>query len=338
MHMSDALISPSVAGSMYVLTAAVTAYSVKKVKEEDNSKKIALMGIMGAFIFASQMVNFSIPGTGSSGHLAGGMLLAAILGPSAGFLTMIAVLAVQAFFFADGGILALGANIWNMAFYGCFVGAFLVWKTFMKKGLSNKKIIAASMIGSVLALSLGAFSVTLETMASNITELPFAVFNSAMLPIHLAIGVVEGAITAAVLCFIYKSRPELLWSDKTENTTQTANTQKLSFKATLLVFLVTLVFIGGGLSLLASSKPDGLEWSISKTAGSKEIVSKAKTHQIAENIQNKTALLPDYSFKGSESSLGTSISGILGSFFVILFCVVFAYSFRFFRRKKVKNE
>lgn len=120
--MADGLISPAVAGVMYAASAAVAVYSVKKVREEDDAKKIPLMGIMGAFVFAVQMINFTIPGTGSSGHLCGGMLLSALLGPYAGFLTMVSVLLIQCLLFADGGLLALGCNIWNMAFYGCFIG------------------------------------------------------------------------------------------------------------------------------------------------------------------------------------------------------------------------
>lgn len=176
MHMADALVTPAVAGTMYVCAAAAAAYSVRKVRLENNPKKIPVMGIMGAFVFAAQMINFTIPGTGSSGHLCGGMLLSALLGPYAGFLTMIGVLLIQCLLFADGGLLALGCNVWNMAFYGCFVGALLIWKPIMKTGMSKGKITVASILGCVLTLQLGAFSVTLETMASGITELPFATF------------------------------------------------------------------------------------------------------------------------------------------------------------------
>lgn len=91
------------------------------------------MGVMGAFVFAAQMINFTIPGTGSSGHLCGGMMLTALLGPYAAFLTMIGVLLIQCLLFADGGLLALGCNIWNMAFYGCFLGYFLFWRPMMKR-------------------------------------------------------------------------------------------------------------------------------------------------------------------------------------------------------------
>ena len=123
---------------------------------------------------------------------------------------MIGVLLIQCLLFADGGLLALGCNIWNMAFYGCFLGYFLFWRPMMKKGMSRGKIAGASILGCVVTLQLGAFSVALETLASGITDLPFTVFVATMQPIHLAIGLVEGLITAAVLLFVYEARPALL--------------------------------------------------------------------------------------------------------------------------------
>lgn len=116
MHMSDALLAPAVATTMYACSAVAAGYSVKKLSNENMAEKIPVMGVMSAMVFAGQMINYTIPGTGSSGHLCGGMLLTALLGPYAALLSMIAVLTIQCLFFADGGLLALGANIWNMAF------------------------------------------------------------------------------------------------------------------------------------------------------------------------------------------------------------------------------
>ena len=195
MHMADALLAPAVAATMYVASGTTA-------------------GVTAALVFAGQMINYTIPGTGSSGHMCGGMLLSALLGPQAGFLSMIVILAIQCLFFADGGLMALGANIWNMAFYGCFVGYYLIWRPIIRsnwfgtgKGAMRARIIAASIIGCVVTLQLGAFSVVLETSLSGITELPFGAFVALMQPIHLAIGLVEGLITAAVLTFVFESRP-----------------------------------------------------------------------------------------------------------------------------------
>ena len=330
MHMADALVAPAVAATMYVCSTAVAGYSVKKVRLESDPKKIPVMGIMGAFVFATQMINFTIPGTGSSGHLCGGMLLSALLGPYAGFLTMIGVLLIQCLLFADGGILALGCNIWNMAFYGCFLGSLLIWKPMMSKGITKAKIIAASILGCMITLQFGAFSVTLETMASGITALPFGTFVATMQPIHLAIGFVEGLITAAVLVFVHEARPELLYV----STEAEKKEGRFTFKKTLVVLAVVTVLIGGGLSLVASSNPDGLEWSIEKITGSTEVESDGGIYETAGAVQETTALLPDYAFKGSESSFGTTFSGVLGSVIVVGVCVGACYAFKFFRKKK----
>ena len=330
MHMADALVAPAVAGTMYVAAGAAAAYSIKKVREEDDPKKIPVMGVMGAFVFATQMINFSIPGTGSSGHLCGGMLLSALLGPYAGFLTMIGVLLIQCLMFADGGLLALGANVWNMAFYGCFVGALLIWKPIMSKGMSKGKIILASILGCVLTLQMGAFSVTLETLASGITELPFSVFVATMQPIHLAIGAVEGLITAAVLCFVYEARPEILYTATEAEKKQGS----MSFKKTVVTLAIIAALIGGGLSLFASANPDGLEWAMERIAGTTELEAAGGIYDTFAGIQDKSAVLPDYAFKGSDSAVGTSFSGVFGGAVVVAVCVGACYLFKFFKRKR----
>lgn len=330
MHMADALVSPAVATTMYACSALAGGYSIRRVRLENNPKKIPVMGVMGAFVFATQMINFTIPGTGSSGHLCGGMLLSAMLGPFAGFLTMIGVLLIQGLMFADGGLLALGCNVWNMAFYGCFLGSLLIWRPMMKKKINKGRIILASVAGCILTLQLGAFSVTLETLASGITELPFKVFVSTMQPIHLAIGLVEGLITAAVLCFVQEARPEFLWgADETENTKE----GRFSYKSALAVLAVATVIIAGGLSLLASQYPDGLEWSMEKVAGTAELEANGGIYDIIGSIQNITSVLPDYAFKNSQSAIGTSFSGLVGAVIVLGVCVAACYTFKFFKRK-----
>lgn len=329
MHMADALVVPAVAGTMYAASTAAAAYSIKKVRLENEPKKIPAMGVMGAFVFAAQMINFTIPGTGSSGHLCGGMLLTAILGPWAGFLTMIGILLIQCLIFADGGLLALGCNIWNMAFYGCFIGGLFIWKPMMKQGITKKRITAVSVAACVITLQMGAFSVTLETLASGITELPFSVFAGAMQPIHLAIGLVEGLITAAVLCFVYEARPKMLWGgDFAEKE------GRFGFRKTLVILTAAAALIAGVVSLFASALPDGLEWSMEKTAGTTELAASGGAYELAENIQSATALLPDYAFSFSDSAAGTTVSGLVGGALVIALCIAACYGLKFFRKEK----
>lgn len=330
MHMADALVVPAVAGTMYTCSTIAAGYSIKKLRLEDDPKKIPVMGVMGAFVFATQMINFTIPGTGSSGHLCGGILLASLLGPYAAFLSMIGVLLIQCLMFADGGILALGCNIWNMGFYGCFIGALLIWSPIMKKGFSKKKIIIASILGSILTLQLGSFSVSLQTLASGITSLPFSSFISVMQPIHLAIGLVEGLITAAVLCFVYEARPEILWSGRKNSKIKEG---KMSFKKVIVTLSIITALIGGGLSIFASGYPDGLEWSIEKITSSTEIEANGETYDNFGKAQKFTSILPDYTFKDSDSSVGTSFSGIVGSLVVVVICIGGCYLFKIFRKK-----
>ena len=268
MHMADALLAPAVAATMYAASAVTVGASVKQLSKDEATAKLPTMAVTSALVFAGQMINYTITGTGSSGHLCGGMMLSALLGPQAGFLSMVVILTIQCLFFADGGLLALGANCWNMAFYGCFVGYYLLWKPIMRSKLFGKmgtkaagriKIILASILGCIITLQLGAFSVVLETSLSGITELPFGAFVGIMQPIHLAIGLIEGLITSAVLVFVYEARPELLMD---VNTDDAAVQSKYSLKTTMIILAVVVAIVGGGLSLVASSNPDGLEWSM----------------------------------------------------------------------------
>ena len=350
MHMADALLAPAVAATMYVASGAVAGVSVHKLrKDEDDSKKLPVMAVTAALVFAGQMINYTIPGTGSSGHMCGGMMLSALLGPQAGFLSMIVILTIQCLFFGDGGLLALGANIWNMAFYGCFVGYYLIWRPIMKsnwfckstpKAAQRAKIILASIIGCIVTLQLGAFSVVVETSLSGITELPFDAFCALMQPIHLAIGLIEGLITAAVLTFVYESRPEII---KDVDTSDGKVENKRPLKTVIVILAVLVVLVGGVLSLFASSNPDGLEWALfgnsdagySDNMGLDEedfgIASGAADK--AASIQESTAFLPDYAFSDSDSAAGTTVSGLVGAAMVAVVSLAICAIGGFFKKK-----
>lgn len=352
MHMADALVSPAVAVTMYAASAAAAGVSLVQLHKEEAAapelakKKLPTMAVMSALVFAGQMINYTIPGTGSSGHLCGGMLLSTILGPWAGFLSMIVILAIQALFFADGGLLALGANVWNMAFYGCFVGYFLIYRPLMQgrllAGKGRTKLVLASVLGCVVTLQLGALSVVVETSLSGITALPFGAFAALMQPIHLAIGLVEGGITAAVLLFVYQTRPELLQcaSAGTKN--------RCSRRAALAILAAAALVIGGGLSLLASANPDGLEWSLfgneeagySANMGLDEEAYGAESAaaEKAAAVQEKTSLLPDYNFAGSDSAAGTSVSGLVGCALVAALAAIISLAGRAARKRSGKKQ
>lgn len=352
MHMADSLLSPAVGAAFWLGTSGALAYSARKLKASMDEKMTPLMGVLGAFIFAAQMINFTIPGTGSSGHLGGGMILAIILGPCAGFLVMASVLTIQAFFFADGGMLALGCNIWNLGIYPCFIVYPLVYRPLVKAGNTPKRIALAALISALVGLQLGAFSVVLETILSGRSELPFSTFVLLMQPVHLAIGIVEGLVTAGVINFIYAARPEIMERITSARPLAAGLSMKKVFGGLLIVTILT----GGVLSWFASANPDGLEWSIEKTFGKTELPEREnKVESLLKLLQEKTAFLPDYTFKKNEEprkqaeagkseaswpaiETGTSVSGIIGSALVLCAVLLIGVVIKMLPRKGSLNR
>jgi cobalt/nickel transport system permease protein len=326
MHMADALISPQVGAVMWGATALTAAYCVKKVREEADESKIPLMAVAGAFVFAAQMLNFSIPGTGSSGHLGGGLILTVLLGPYAAFLVMASVLGVQALFFADGGLLALGANIFNLGFFPAFIAFPFVYKKLVGDNPTAKRLLVGGMLGAIIGLQLGAFGVVLETTASGISELPFGTFIALMQPIHLAIGVVEGLVTAGVIAFVYKAQPEIL-----TRSAKSESLRGLQLKPVLIALLAAAIVSGAVLAWFASPDLDGLEWSIAGVSGEPEVAGAGDSaiHENLAGIQDGTAFMPDYAFPVAAAEAegdagetepawpavdaGTSVAGIVGA-------------------------
>lgn len=328
MHMADALISPAVGGTMWAAAAGLIAYCSNKVKDSLDESKVPLMGVLGAFIFAAQMINFSIPLTGSSGHLGGGMILAILLGPCEAFLVMASVLVVQALFFADGGLLALGCNIFNLGFFPCFIAYPFIYKKIVGDHPAEEKILAGSMIAAIIGLQLGSFGVVLETVFSGISQLPFKTFLLLMQPMHLAIGIMEGLVTAAVVTFVWKARPEILTAANRGKVEGNIETKKV-----IIGLIIAAAIAGGVLSWFASSNPDGLEWAIFRTSGKEKLESYEYAHKALAGIQEKTAFLPDYGFKKTKIEIesrsgaspswpavgtGTSVSGLVGGALTLL--------------------
>lgn len=307
MHMADALISTPVAlaaGAVAITLLGVAGYKVNHEKGVD-SKIVPLMGILGAFVFAAQMINFTIPGTGSSGHIIGGILLAAFLGPWAAFLTIASVLIIQCLIFADGGLLALGCNIINMGAMTTLVAYPLIFRPLTRNNQSTGRVVLASLLACLVGIELGACLVTLETKISGITALPTSTFLGLMTGIHLAIGVGEGLATAAILAFVLRARPDLLATSRSLGATSGK-----SYKKVLIGFGIATVLLGGGLCFFASQYPDGLEWSIQQLTGSTDLASvpDAVTSSL-QNVQSATAVMPDYD---------SSLSGILGAAMVVV--------------------
>lgn len=320
--MADALISPAIGGTLWVASATAVGRSSRRVGRELDGSRIPLMGVMGAFVFAAQMINFTIPGTGSSGHLGGGLLLAIMLGPDAALLAIASVLVVQALFFADGGLLALGCNIFNMGFLPAFVAYPLVYRPLAREAVGSFRNAAAVLLAAVVGLQLGAFGVVVETVLSGRTALPFKTFLLTMQPIHLVIGLVEGFATLALLTFLKKAQPEL------------PQETHASQRAAAALGLLTLV-LGGWIALYASKHPDGLEWAIQRITGHTElVVPGSPPHDRLARLQATTAVLPDYQFKGTHPKFkgATSLSGVAGGAMTLLLVAGAGWMLK--RRKK----
>jgi cobalt/nickel transport system permease protein len=311
--MADALVSPTVAGVAGIISIGLIVTATIKSRRERRDNSVALMGVMGAFIFAAQMLNFSIPGTGSSGHIVGGVLLATILGPWEAFLTLVSVLIIQCLVFADGGLMALGCNILNMGALTCLVAYPLIFKPIAGNKPTLKRVMIAAVAACVIGLELGALAVTIETKLSGITALPTGDFLLLMLPIHFLIGLGEGLATAAVLAFVMKSRPEILVFMNGKESNADANNKRT--RSIVIVFAALALIFGVVISKYASSNPDGLEWSIQKLAGDTELTNTQDTYastdtrQTARELQSKTAFMPDYENR---------FSGVVGAGIVVV--------------------
>lgn len=318
MHMNDALISPAVAGTIGIISAATLAVALKKVKHSSSNGIIPLMGVMGAFIFVAQMINFAIPGTGSSGHIIGAIILAAILGPWAAITVLSTVLIIQCLLFADGGLMALGCNIFNMGILPCLIAYPLLFKPFIRYPVSFAKLSAISVLTCVCAMELGALALVAETTISGITALPMGKFLLFMLPIHFVIGICEGMATATIIYYIQEHQPSLLLESSLNGY---KSTMKSSPIKSAIISALAIIILGATAGYLASSLPDGLEWSIENVT-SDSIIGSSIPSAIT-TIQDTTAIMPDYEYP---------LSGIIGSVSVVV--IIFIISLLLKRKTK----
>lgn len=290
LHIPDGFLSPAVALICWVITIVVVALSIRKTSHALGQKQIPLMGIMAAFIFAAQMINFPIPG-GTSGHLLGGALAAIALGPWPAVLVMTAVVSVQGLLFQDGGLLAMGANILNMGILTAAVG-YGLYRLVANRSTGLKLGVAG--LAAWLSVMTSALATSLELWLSGTSRLDIVM--PAMLLVHALIGIGEALITVAALAFIMKVRPDILAGEK--------ETQKGGIGWVVVGILITLAVVV--ISPLASSNPDGLE----RVA---EDLGFLNTGQSAP-----FELIPDYTlpFFG-ETPLSTIAAGLIGVLVVL---------------------
>ncbi len=207
MHIPDGFLSASVSAATWAAAAGGVGFSLNKAARTMKDRTIPLMGITAAFLFSAQMVNFPIGG-GTSGHLLGGALAAILLGPFAGTVTLACVLVFQCLLFQDGGLTALGANIFNMALVGT-LGGYCVFRAAGLLFRGEKGTLIAAAIASWFSVVLASALCALELAVSGIS--PIGIVLPAMAGIHSIIGIGEAAISVAVLSFVMKARPDLVY-------------------------------------------------------------------------------------------------------------------------------
>ena len=294
MHIPDNFLSITVSLICWAITAVTLGIAISRTNKSLGEKQVPLMGVMAAFIFAAQMINFPVLG-GTSGHLLGGVLAAITLGPWAGMLVMTAVIAVQGLLFQDGGLIVMGANILNMGILTCAVGYGLY-----RSVLGSNRTVKLAVIGVAAWLSVmtGALSTALQIWLSGNAEVQIIV--PAMLFVHAFIGLGEALITVAAIVFILRSRPDLLGEGS-----ESAQGSKGWILTGVLITLAVVL-----LSPFASASPDGLE----RVAEDLGFINIAQTAPYE--------VIPDYTipFLGA-TPISTIVAGAIGV--IVVLAIVF---------------
>ncbi len=295
MHMANELLTPTVALGSGLIALAGIGLAARRIAHKADSNLVPLMGVMGAFVFAAQMINFTLPAmAGTSDHMVGTMFLAILLGPSAAVITMAGVLLIQCLVFQDGGLLALGANIINMGILPAYAG-YAIWRLMIghNEKLSMGRLIPAAWTSAFVAVALGAAAVCVEVGLSNMLTIPLATFSLAMIGVLLISGAIEGLITCAVLIFLYRLYPNLAlrtidWQNR-----------RLEMRSVLILFTVLAAVIGLAISWLASPYADGLDWAVYERQ-SGALKAKTALAEKVDDLQARYSLLPDYNKRDSE--------------------------------------
>lgn len=290
LHLPDGLMHAPVAVLWWLPTAIAVGIAARVVRQSLDDRAVPLMGVMAACIFAAQMLNFPIAG-GTSGHLLGGAFAAIVLGPWAGMVVMTCVIALQAILFQDGGILAMGANIFNMGIAPAAIGGWLARPWIIRNGTvtANRFWIALVSAGAGWVSVMSAATLTSAQLV--VSDVPASVVFPAMLGVHAVIGIGEGLITAAAVLFLVGARPDLLQAPSSSGSAMTTMTTMGVVMAAVMVAFAPL----------ASPEPDGLE----RVAEDVGFLDRA--------IDAPYQVFPDYTIPWlGETPLSTIIAGLLG--------------------------
>ncbi|HSK89627.1 MAG TPA: energy-coupling factor ABC transporter permease [Anaerolineales bacterium] len=285
LHIPDGFLTLAVSSLCWIITAITLSVAISRSNKSLGERQVPLMGIMAAFIFAAQMINFPVAG-GTSGHLLGGALAAITLGPWAGMLVMTAVIAVQALLFQDGGLLVMGANILNMGLITAAIG----YGLYRGVPAGNRTLkLAVAGIAAWLSVMAGALFTSLQLWLSGTSQLQVVI--PAMLTVHALIGLGEAFITVAALTFILQTRPDLLGEHSAS-----AQGSRGWIAAGGLISLAVLL-----LSPFASTDPDGLE----RVAGNLGFLNKG--------VSAPYQFMPDYVLPVlTQGYIATVLAGFIG--------------------------
>jgi len=294
MHIPDGFLSVIVSLVLWGISVIVIGFALKRVNTDLEERQIPLMGILAAAVFAGQMLNFSVTG-GTSGHLLGAAIATILLGPWPAMLVMTCVVGVQAIVFQDGGLLALGANLFNMAIVGVTVAYFV--QRLIQKLAGNRPwvTVVSGFASGWLSIFIASLACGLQLALSGTSPANIAI--PAMAGIHALIGIGEGLITAGALAFVTSARSDLL----TPEETPTPASRSLWVGGLALAVLLAVI------SPIASAHPDGLEW----VAEQQGFLGRAQAPLYD--------LMPDYLLPGiSNEALATVLAGIAGVGLVLI--------------------
>ncbi|MEU9999224.1 energy-coupling factor ABC transporter permease [Streptomyces sp. NPDC050848] len=318
MHVPDGFINAPVSVAAGVAAAGAVAVSLRGARRELDERAAPLAGLVAAFIFAVQMLNFPVA-TGTSGHLLGGALAAILVGPYTGVLCVAVVLLMQGILFADGGLTALGVNITVMGVvtvvvaYGLFRGLVLVLPR------TRRSVTVASFVAALVSVPASAAAFTLVYAIGGTTEVPLGKVFAAMVGVHTLIGIGEAAITMLTVGAVVAVRPDLVYGARGLTTPlklrvngelvdaaparDFAPVAARSPKKFWLGGLAAALVLAGFVSFYASASPDGLE----KVAADKGFDKNVEEHDAAGSP------LADYGVKGIEAArLSGGLAGVIG--------------------------
>lgn len=304
MHIPDGFLSIFVSFVAWIISIAMVAVAIHRVGKELGERQVPMMGVLAAAIFAGQMLNFAVAG-GTSGHLMGSALATILMGPWAAILIMTSVVSIQALIFQDGGLIVLGANIFNMAILGVAV-AYLVYRSGLKIiGNTRRGVLVSGFSAAWISIFIAALSVALQLALSGTSPVRLAI--PAMAGVHALIGIGEGLITVGALVFLMSVRPGVIRSGETSMVGD-------RFVMIIGLLLAVLLVIAAP---LASAKPDGLEW-VAMQGGF-----------ISQAGEPLYQIIPDYLLPGvANESIATIAAGLLGVVIMLGIAFGFAYSRR----------